>query len=179
LNATGAGLVERAKHECDGVIGDGRFDLRQPLTKTALLDELRELAEQAVHGRHQHGAMQHVRDVRPRALSKPDEHAVFAGDILHAEPRAPAVVPRGANCGRQPLERLDVANALQCFRDGLLLERHLRRMRQMLQRAAAAAAEVLAFGLHPRRRGLDDAEQVGLLHLAAPLAQCHFDALAW
>ena len=43
-----------------------------------LRDELGELAEQAVERRREHGAAQHVRDVRPRALAKADEHAILA-----------------------------------------------------------------------------------------------------
>ena len=115
-----------------------------------LLDELGKLAEQAVDGRHEHGAAAHVGDVRPRALAEADEHAVLARDVLDAEPRAPAIVPRRADDGRQPLAGLDAPDALQRLRDDALLERHLRGVREMLQRAAAAAAEVLALGRHAR-----------------------------
>jgi len=54
----------------------------------------------------------------------------------------------------------------------------LRRVLKMLQRATAAAPEVLASGLHARRRRLEHADELGFLHLAAPLAQRDFDAFA-
>ena len=172
------GVVEHAEHERDGVVRYGRLDLRQARLDAAPADELGELAEQAVDGRHEHGATPHVRDVRRRALAKTDEHALLARNVLDAEPRAPAIVPRSAHDGRQPLARLDAPDALQRLRDDLLLECDLRRVREMLQRAAAAAAEVLALGRHARRRRLEHPHELGLLDLAAALAQRDLDALA-
>jgi hypothetical protein len=173
-----ARLGEHAQHERHGVVRNRRFDLRQSFADAALLDELGELAEQSVERRPEHGAMPHVRDVRSRALAKADEDAVLGRHVLDAEPRAPAIVPRLAQHGGQPFERLDIADALQRLRHDLLLERHLRRVLKMLQRATAAAPEVLASGLHARRRRLEHADELGFLHLAAPLAQRDFDAFA-
>ena len=114
----------------------------------------------------------------PARSRKPTSTRFLPGHVLDAEPGPAPVVPWLADDGRQPLLGLDAPDALQRLRDDPLLERHLRAMREMLQRAAAAAAEVLA----PRRdalgRRLEHALEIGFLQLAPPLAQHDFDALA-
>ncbi len=122
--------------------------------------------------------MRHVRDVGRRALAKPDEHAVLALHEFHAEPGPASIAPRGTGDRREPLFGIDPADARESLRDDFLLEAHLPCIVEVLEHAAAAAAEVFARRNHPLRRGLEHAHKVGLLQLAAALAQRDLDDLA-
>ena len=127
---------------------DGGFDLRQPLLDARARDQLRERPEQLIERRHQNGATRHVRDVRRRALAKTDEHALLARHVFHAEPRAAAIAPRPARERRQPLPGSTRAMRVNACATTSCLNRSWRVVREVLQHAAAAAAEILA----PRRR---------------------------
>ena len=89
--------LEHAEHQRDGVVRDGRLDLRQLLPNTRGGDQLRELARAMRRAAPSDGAMRHVGDVRRRALAKADQHAFLTGHVLHAETGTAAIAPRLAH----------------------------------------------------------------------------------
>src|SRR5262249_30914080 len=92
--------------------------------------------------------------------------------------RAAPVAPWLAGERGQPLVRLHARNPRERLRDRALLELDLRAISEVLERAAAAAAEVLALGTDAVGRRLDDAHELGLLELAPAFAQLDLHDLA-
>ncbi len=83
-----------------------------------------------------------VCDVRRGALAEADQHAPLARHVLDAQPRAAPVAPDRAGQRLEHPLGLHAAEAREILDQLSLLERELRRGRQVLQRAAAADAEV-------------------------------------
>ncbi len=86
----------------------------------------------------------HVRDEARLALVEPDEHAALLHDVTHRQPRAIAVFPRGTLDRRQHDLRTHAADARERVLERALLRGDLQRRMRVLQRAAAAHAEVRA-----------------------------------
>src|SRR5690606_37917239 len=101
-------------------------------------------------------------DIGRRTLAKTDEHALLRVDVLHAETRASSVVPLASDDRLEPFVGRDARDARERVLDDLLLEAHLRRIIEVLQRATAATAEDLAGRRHARSRRLDDTNELGL-----------------
>src|SRR5690606_39700792 len=101
-----------------------------------------------------------VRDIRRAPLAEADEHPALRFDVLHAEPRATPIVPLGARDRCEPFVGREIRDPRERVLDHLLLEAYLRVVREVLQRAAAAAAAHGTWRLDAVRRRRDDAHEV-------------------
>ena len=112
------------------------------------------------------------------ALAEADQRAALLLDVLHRQPRAATVAPRIARQRREHATRRDVADALEVLEQRALLCDDLRLRREMLQRAAAAGAEMRAFGRDAIGRGDVHFERFRLVELATALHDARLHALA-
>ena len=112
------------------------------------------------------------------ALAEADQRAALFLDVLHRQPRATTVAPRIARERIEDARRCDVTDALEVLEQRALLREDLRLRREMLQRAAAAGAEMRAFGRDAIGRGDDHFERFRLVELATALHDARLHALA-
>ncbi len=93
------------------------------------------------------------------------------------QPRATPVAPRLARQRRQAALRLHLAEPAQRLAQLRVLDRQLRSRREVLQRAAAAVAEMRALRRDAIGRRRDHADQLPLVEAALALADPVFDGL--
>ncbi len=136
--------VEYAQHQRGGVVADRDLDLRQRARGSrARRSALPELRDQAADRLDQDVAALQVGEQRTATFAKSHQHPALRSR------RSCSPAARGADSTRpgRPaaaarLRRLHAADALEFLCDQPLLGRPAARLREMLQRAAAADAEV-------------------------------------
>jgi hypothetical protein len=140
--------VEHAQHDRADAVGDRDLGLGHSRSDRKPGDQLRQRIDQHSRRRRENAAFVQVSDVGRRALAKSDQHPSLAWHQLYAEPCAPPIRP-DRPCQRFEHTRgLDAAESDQVLQQLGLLESKLRRRSEVLQRAAAAEAEMRALGRH-------------------------------
>jgi hypothetical protein len=179
------GSVDHAQHQ-DGELGrrvvgaraDRDLDLRQAIADRERSDELAQRHQQRRDRRRQHVAFAHVGDVARLALVEADQDAALLDHVADRQPRARPVAPRRPVHRRAAERRRHVADALERVLERALLGGDLELRRRVLQRAAAAGAEVRAARHDAVGRRALDARRARELPGRLALERLDHDALA-
>ena len=172
------GRLEHAQHQRGRVVSHRQLDLRHALADREPGEKLGERRDEGVGRRGQHAAGGQVRHVGRGALTESDHHARLAVHVLGAEARPAPVAPGGTGERRQPPRGLGARHPRQGLLELALLGEQLRRRLEVLQRAAAADAEMWAPGHGALGRGLEHLEKLAIVMLAVAARAPEADALA-
>jgi len=166
------------KHERHEIVAGGDLDLRNVAFRIERFNQRADLGDARADCRMQHVAGIDIGHVAAVALAETDEHPALFFDELHAEPALAPVSPRRVGQCRQHFARTHFADAFEIFQQHALLRGDLRGGRQMLQRAAAADAEMRAAWQHAIRRGAEHFLDRCLIVMPVFPGETHAHALA-
>ncbi len=146
-----------------------RFERRDELAERR--DALADFGQQRVADRK-------IGDEARIVFAESDQHLAFLGDPLDRKPTLAAIAPWRVGQRIEPALRLDLADALEILGEHALLRGDLRSRRQVLQRAAAAGAEVRTTRLDALGRSRQQRLDARFVETAMARADAHDGAFA-
>ncbi len=168
---------QHAEHEYRGGLADGNLHLRQPLGDRQRIDEGTQRQDQARHVRRQDLARVHDGDVARAAFVETHQRAALLLDPARRQPRPMTIAPCRPDDRREHALGLHFAHVREGVFEHALLGRHLRAEIDVLQRAAAAHAEVRTARTYARRTGPDDARDPTAIEARLALHGLELDLL--
>ncbi len=146
--------LHHAQHQRIDELANRHFDLWQFIPNRQAADQLCQERNQRGDLRREDFAALHVGDEAAALFVKADQRLALFDHVPDRDARALAISPGLPVDRRENGFRLDLADVPQAVFENALLDRDLRVGIQMLHRAAAAHAEILALRLHAHRSGL-------------------------